>query len=105
MISDIPLVETIQICADSSYESNLTLPIVDKDVFVELTRMNIASTFVEFSFNNKMFQLIDGVAISSPLGPALTNIFVGYHEEKLFIALTVFLQIPPHFPPCSITYL
>ena len=38
-----------------------------------------------FSFNNKIYKQIDGVAMGSPLGPALENIFVGYQEEKLFI--------------------
>ena len=56
---------------------------MDKDVFIEL--MNIATTSVEFTFNNKMYKQIDGVAMGSPLGPALANIFVGHQEEKLFI--------------------
>ena len=56
---------------------------MDKDVFIEL--MNIATTSVGFSFNNKMYKQIDGVVMGSPLGPALANIFVGYQEEKLFI--------------------
>ena len=83
LFTNIPLEETIQICADSLYESNLTPPIMDKDVFIEI--MNIATTSVEFSFNNKIYKQIDGVAMGSPLGPALANIFVGYQEEKLFI--------------------
>ena len=80
LFTNIPLEETIQICADSLYESNLTPPIMDKDVSIEL--MNIATTSVEFSFNNKIYKQIDGVAMGSPLGPALANIFVGYQEEK-----------------------
>ena len=47
--------------------------------------MNISTTSVEFSFNNKMYKQIDGVAMGSPLGPALANVLVGYQEEKLFI--------------------
>ena len=83
LFTNISLGETIEICADSLYESNLTPPIMDKDAFMEL--MNIATTSVEFSFNNKRYKQIDGVPMGSPLGPALANIFVEYQEEKLFI--------------------
>ena len=31
-----------------------------------------------------MYKQTDGVAMGSPLGPALANIFVGFYEEKLF---------------------
>ena len=51
-------------------------------VFVEL--MQTATSSVEFSFNNIMHRQIDGVAMSSPLGPSLANIFVGYYEALLF---------------------
>ena len=46
--------------------------------------MTIATSSVEFSFNNIMHRQIDGVAMGSPLGPALANIFVGFHERRLF---------------------
>ena len=31
-----------------------------------------------------MYKQTDGVAMGSPLGPAVANIFVGYYEKKLF---------------------
>ena len=62
LFTNIPLGETIQICGDSLYDSNMTPPIMDKDVFIEL--MNIATTSVEFSFNNKMYKQSDGVAMA-----------------------------------------
>ena len=48
--------------------------------FVEL--MNTATREVEFSFNNMMYVQMDGVAIGSPRGPVLANIFVCYHEMQ-----------------------
>ena len=39
---------------------------------------------VKVSFNNIMYKQTDGVAMRSPLGPALANMFVGYYKEKLF---------------------
>ena len=46
--------------------------------------MQTATKSVEFSFNNVMYRQIDGVAMGSPLGPALANMFVGYYESLLF---------------------
>ena len=73
---------TIQICADTLYDGDLSPPQFSKEIFIEL--MNIATTFAEFSFNNVMYKQIDGIAMGSQLGPALANIFVGYYENKLF---------------------
>ena len=33
-------------------------------------------------FNSKFYNQIDGVAMGSPLAPALANILVGFHESK-----------------------
>ena len=52
------------------------------NIFVEL--MQLATFSVEFSFNNNMHRQIDGVAMGSPLSPALAKSFVGYQEARLF---------------------
>ena len=46
--------------------------------------MLIATRGVEFSFNNQMYKQLYGVAMGSHLGPVLANIFVGFHESRLF---------------------
>ena len=46
--------------------------------------MEMATSSAEFSLNDIMHCQIDGVAMGSPLGPALAIIFVGYYESKLF---------------------
>lgn len=45
--------------------------------------MELATSGVEFSFDNIMYRQTDGVSMGSPLGPALANIFVGYQERKI----------------------
>ena len=35
-----------------------------------------------FLFNNEIYDQTDGVAMGSPLGRALANLFMGYHENK-----------------------
>ena len=82
LFTNVPLAETIEICADALYNSVLTPPPFPRNIFVEL--MQTATCSVEFSFNNIMHKQIDGVAMGSPLGPALANIFVGFCESKLF---------------------
>ena len=79
---NVPLDEIIKICSDALNDDSDIQPFIPKDVFVEL--MKSASSTVEFSFNNTMYTQTDGVAMGSPLDPALANIFVGYYEEKLF---------------------
>ena len=87
--TNIPWVETIQMCADPLYGSNLIPPSMDEDVFIEL--MNIATTSIEFSCISKMYKQIDGVAMGSPLGPALANTLVQSHK-KSYLSATINLS-------------
>ena len=80
--TNVPLDETIKICSETLYDKSDSQPVIPKDVFAEL--MKSATSSVEFSFNNAMHKQTDGVAMGSPLGPALANIFSEYYEEKLF---------------------
>ena len=41
-----------------------------------------ATSQTHFYFDGKIFDQVDGVAMGSPLGPALGNIFMGYNEQK-----------------------
>ena len=82
LFTNVPLDETIKICSEALYDQSHSRRVIPKDVFVEL--MKSAASSVEFSFNNTIYKQTDGVAMGSPLGPALANIFVGYYEEKLF---------------------
>ena len=82
LFTNIPLAETTQICADALYSSEHPPAPFPRQIVVEL--MEMATSFVEFSFNDIKHRQIDGVAMGSTLVPALANIFVGYYESKLF---------------------
>jgi len=46
--------------------------------------VEFATAKSHFLFNNDVYDQIDGVAMGSPLGPVLANIFMG-HYEKIWI--------------------
>ena len=39
--------------------------------------------YVEFSFDKVMYRPIDRASMGSPMGPALANIFVVFHEKEV----------------------
>ena len=82
LFTNIPLDETVQICAETLYSVKFIPPDFPKAVFIELMQMTTSG--VEFSFNSIMYRQNDGIAMGSPLGPVLANMFVGYSENKLF---------------------
>ena len=82
LFTNVPLAETIRICADKLYENGANSLSLSRNNFVKL--MNWAVDSVQFSFNDTIYCQIDGVAMGSPLGPTLANIFVGYQEQQLF---------------------
>ena len=80
LFTNVPLDVTVDICLDALYRSDLTFPHIDKMVLKKL--LTKATKEVEFSFNNKMYKQVDSIAIGSPLGPTLANIFVGFMKES-----------------------
>ena len=82
LFTNIPLAETIQICLDTLYrDDDVTEPSIPEDLLRKLLLK--ATTEVEFSFDDVIYKQVDGVAMGSPLGPVLANIFVGYCESKV----------------------
>ena len=80
LFTNIPLEETTNICVDNLYNDNENPPKIPKHNFRNL--LNIATKETFFMFNNKYYKQVDGVAMGSPLGPALANIFMCNFESK-----------------------
>ena len=47
--------------------------------------LTICAKNVDFSFNNDIYIQIDGVAMGSPLGPVLANVFMVELESLLLV--------------------
>ena len=80
LFTNIPLAETIDICCNLVFKDNEKVKDLTKAEFREL--LTIATTDSFILFDGCFFQQIDGVAMGSPLGPNLANIFLRHHERK-----------------------
>ena len=54
---------------------------LQKDQLVKL--LEIATTSQLFQFNGQLYEQTDGVAMGSPLGPLMANVFMYHFDEKL----------------------
>ena len=82
LFTNIPLKETIKICISKLYSETETINGIPKAEFCKLLELATQESF--FIFNGKYYKQIDGVAMGSPLGPALANAFM-CHYEKIWL--------------------
>ena len=82
LLTNVPLDYTINLILERIYqdkELDILIPEHDLKRLLELcTKDNI------FLFNGLLYQQIDGVAMGSPLGPLLANVFMSHVEKLLF---------------------
>ena len=79
LFTNIPLDETINIAVEAIFEHNPNIKI-SKPELKKLFKYSTSET--HFLFDNKYYDQIDGVAMGSPLGPILANLFMSYHEKQ-----------------------
>ena len=83
LFTNIPLEETCNIILESLYPNNNTIVNgLSRKQFKELLSLTTGNSY--FLFNKKLYQQIDGVAMGSPLGPTLANIFMCHLESIIF---------------------
>ena len=78
LFTNISLKETIKLAVNLIFGKRPEIRIKRK----QLTKLfEFATSGTHFLFNGNYYDQIDGVAMGSPLGPILANLFMGYHEK------------------------
>ena len=80
LFTNVPLDETIRICIDELFKSEMTVCGLNRKEMFEMLSLTLKESII--LFDNKYYSQIDGVAMGSPLGPTLANIFLCYHESN-----------------------
>ena len=78
LFTNIPLDETIDIITEKVFEKKRKVKGISKHDFKRLLEISTKGTV--FFFNGSYYKQRDGVAMGSPLGPALANAFLAHHE-------------------------
>ena len=78
LFTNIPLLETVDYLCDFIQNQNINvgIPVMQLKELILRCTMN-----VQFQFNNKYYRQIDGVAMGSPLGPLLADVFMAKLEN------------------------
>ena len=78
LFTNIPLEETINICTKLLYNNEDFIEGINKSEFKNL----LSTQESYFIFNNVLYKQKDSVAMGSPLGPTITNVFLSFYEIK-----------------------
>ena len=79
LFTNIPLKETIDFCVDIFFSNTTNIDEITKDYFHEFLSICMSESLV--LFDGGFYKQIDRVAMGSPLGPTLANIFLCFHEQ------------------------
>ena len=80
LFTNIPLNETVDICIKELYKDKIYIDKLSREDMKKL--LDLATRNSLFLFDGVFYNQVDGVAMGSPLGPTLANIFMNYYEQK-----------------------
>ena len=79
LFTNVLLEEVMEICVDTLYK--ISKPTVSRKNLKKL--LKLATSSIKFSFNSLIYSQQNGIAMGSPFGPTLVNIFMGFIELKV----------------------
>ena len=85
ILTNVPLDKTIDFVLRKVYDEKKIQTNIPKTVLKEL--QYLCTKQLHFTFNNNIYIQCDGVAMGSPLGPLIANIFMTSLEEDLIPTL------------------
>ena len=94
VFTNVPVDEVIEICVNKLFKSSQTVSGLNKQQVLEMLSLSTKENFI--LFDQKYYSHIDGVAMGSPLGPTLANIFLCYHESAWLKNCTKSFKIVYH---------
>ena len=83
LFTNVPIKDCIKVIHDAIEKGDVS---VDLDKILLCKLLEICVCDIQFLFDRKYYTQIDGVAMGSPLGPVLANIFVGHIEKHILEA-------------------
>ena len=81
LFTSVPLDYTINLILDKIYREKLVKTKISRDEMKNL--LETCTKEMHFSFNGEIYRQVDGVAMGSPLGPVIANIFMVELEKTL----------------------
>ena len=79
LFSNIPLTEKLNLCVQNLYRSQRHVNNLTKSSFYKLLKITMFESL--FIFDRKFYDQSDSVAMSSPLGPTLANVFMCHFKN------------------------
>ena len=86
LFTNVPLDFTIDLILNKVYREKVIKTKLKESQLREL--LVLCTKNMHFSFDNSIYRQVDGVAMGSPLGPVLANIFMAHLENNLVPSLS-----------------
>ena len=79
LFTNVPLTETLHLCVQNLYRNQTHVGKLTQSSFYSLLKISIFESF--FIFDWKSYEQCDGVAMGSPLGFTLANVFMCHFKN------------------------